>query len=414
MERIIFCIDVRSFYASVECVDRGLNPNTTPLVVLDKERGPGSICLAVSPYLKKLGIPSRIRRYDLPHLPNIIYARPRMSRYIDVSAKIVATYLDFVAPDDLHVYSIDESFLDVTHYQKLYKCSPIELAKKIKQEIYNRFSLSLSIGIGPNLLLSKIAMDIEAKKKNDGIAYWTKEDIETKLYPITPLSDFFGIGKRMEKKLNALGLYKIGDIANYPREKLVNYFGVIGAELYDHSHGIDLSRIQEPYKISEKSISSSQIFFRDYNYTEINLILMETLDDLLYRLDKRNALCKTIALSIGYKNSLLPNFHKQGSFIHPTASFQEIYSVLISFFSLASSKYPIRSMGIRLSGLIPENAVPLDLFYSPDEIAKERTLRRVTSKIKEKYGANAILRASSLLSHSTIKERHNLIGGHKK
>ena len=185
---VIFCIDFKSFYASCECVDRGLNPHTTKLVVADKERGEGTIVLAVSPYLKTFGVPSRLRVFELPKDEEIIFAKPRMSRYLELSSKAISIFLDFVNKDDIHVYSVDESFLNITPYLRLYNMSEIELAEKIKQRIYDELGLDVTIGIGPNLFLAKVALDNEAKKNTNQIAYWTNEDVETKLHKITPLS----------------------------------------------------------------------------------------------------------------------------------------------------------------------------------------------------------------------------------
>ena len=211
-KNVIFCIDFKSFYASCECIDRGLNPHSTKLVVADKERGSGTIVLAVSPYLKTFGVPSRLRVFELPKDEEIIFAKPRMSRYLEISAKAISIFLDYINKDDLHVYSVDESFLNITPYLHLYKKNPIELAEDIKQRIYKELGLDVTIGIGPNLFLAKVALDNEAKKNSNQIAYWTKEDIKTKLHNIKPLSKIWSIGSQMEKKLNSMGIYSLKDV----------------------------------------------------------------------------------------------------------------------------------------------------------------------------------------------------------
>ena len=214
-ERHILCIDLKSFFASAECVERGLDPFTTPLIVADPERGKGTITLAVTPKMKEYGVPSRGRVFEIPKGIKYIQVPPRMNLYIKKSKEVINTFLDFVSKEDMHVYSIDESFLDVTDYLKLYHLTDIELAKKIMDEIKKRTGLTSTCGIGPNLLLAKVALDIESKHSPNFIAKWTKDDIETKLWNITPLDEMWGIGTKTMKKLNDLGIEKVGDINKY-------------------------------------------------------------------------------------------------------------------------------------------------------------------------------------------------------
>ena len=273
-QRNIMCIDLKSFFASCECIERGLDPFKVPLVVANPKQGNGAITLAVTPYLKKQGVGSRTRLYDIP--PNIKYTivPPRMKLYIEKSKEVVGIYLDYVAKEDLHVYSIDECFLDVTDYLKLYKKTDYELAEEILKKVESTTGLTATCGIGPNLLLAKVAMDTEAKKYKNGIAKWKYEDIPNKLWPITPLSKMWGIGSRMEKNLNNLGIYKIEDLAKYDVNKLKDKFGVMGLELWNHANGIDLSRIAD-FKViaKDKSYSHSQVLFKDYNGNNIKLII---------------------------------------------------------------------------------------------------------------------------------------------
>jgi DNA polymerase V len=228
--RTILAIDLKSFYASVECVDRGVDPFTTPLVVADLSRGKGTIILAVSPYLKTLGIPSRLRLYDLPEIKGMIYATPRMEHYIVRSLEVIKVYLKYVAEEDMHIYSVDEAFLDITHYLKAAGCTKKEYAKKIIDDVYKTTGLTVTAGIGPNLFMAKVAMDVEAKKRKDFMASWEMKDVPAKLWPLTPLSKMWGIGERMEKRLNALGMYTVGDIAVSDKWYLHNKFGQIGEE----------------------------------------------------------------------------------------------------------------------------------------------------------------------------------------
>ena len=252
-ERNILCIDLKSFFASVECVERNLDPFTTPLIVADPSRKGGAITLAVTPYMKNLGVPSRGRVFEIPKGIKYITATPRMSLYVKKSKEVINCFLDFVSKEDMHVYSIDEAFLDVTDYLKLYKMDDVGLAKAIMARIKEKTGLTSTCGIGPNLLLAKVALDIESKHSPDFIAKWTYEDVKTKLWNITPLDEMWGIGSKTMKKLNDLGIYKVGDINKYGKDFYKKRFGVLGEELYLHANGIDYSNIKnDRYEVKNK------------------------------------------------------------------------------------------------------------------------------------------------------------------
>ena len=413
IKRNIICIDLKSFFASCECVERNLDPFITPLVVAEPNRE-GAITLAVTPYMKKLGVKSRGRIFEIPKNINYKIARPRMSLYIKKSKEVVDIYLDYVAKEDLHIYSIDECFLDVTNYLKLYKKTPKELALDIMNTVYKKTGLCATAGIGPNLLLAKISMDIEAKHNKDFIAEWSYEDIQTKLWNITPLSDMWGIGKRMEKKLNDMGLKKVGDIANYNRLKLKEKFGIIGEELWYHANGIDLSKISDFKKeAKEKSISNSQVLYKDYYNNDVTLIIKEVLNLLLKRLRKENLLTKHVSLHISYSRNIGGYFSVSKKLEQETNDESELYKVLLSIFnSYYEEDMPVRKVGISLSKLENNNHIQLNLFDNIKEIDNKTNLNNIVDEINEKYGNNSILKATSLLSISTIKDRNNKIGGH--
>ena len=337
-----------------------------------------------------------------------------MSLYIKKSKEVVDIYLDYVAKEDLHIYSIDECFLDVTNYLKLYKKTPKELALDIMNTVYKKTGLCATAGIGPNLLLAKISMDIEAKHNKDFIAEWTYEDIETKLWNITPLSDMWGIGKRMEKKLNDMGLKKVGDIANYNRLKLKEKFGIIGEELWYHANGIDLSKISDFKKeAKEKSISNSQVLYKDYYNNDVTLIIKEVLNLLLKRLRKENLLTKHVSLHISYSRNIGGYLSVSKKLEQETNDESELYKVLLSIFnSYYEEDMPVRKVGISLSKLENNNHIQLNLFDNIKEIDNKTNLNNIVDEINEKYGNNSILKATSLLSTSTIKDRNNKIGGH--
>lgn len=413
IKRNIICIDLKSFFASCECIERNLNPFTTPLVVAEPNRN-GAITLAITPYLKSLGIKSRGRIYEIPKNIKYITARPRMSLYIQKSKEVVNIYLEYVSPEDLHIYSIDECFLDVTNYMKLYKKTTYELAQDILNRIYKKTGLCATAGIGPNMLLAKVCMDIEAKKSSNFIAEWTYEDVKTKLWNITPISNMWGIGNRMEKNLNLLGIKTIRDLANYNKLKLKEKFGVIGEELWFHANGIDNSKISDFQKeAKEKSISNSQVLFKDYYNNEITLIIKEITYILVKRLRKENFTTSRISLSINYSKNIGGGFAVSKKLDNQTNDEKQIYKTLINIFNCNyQENTPIRKVGINFSCLENNDYIQLNLFENINDIKKNNTLNQTIDKINEKFGNNSILNATSLLENSTIKERNNKIGGH--
>ncbi|NLB84512.1 MAG: Y-family DNA polymerase [Acholeplasmataceae bacterium] len=410
----ILCIDLKSFYASVECAIRGLDPFTTPLVVADQMRGDGSIVLAVTPYLKQLGIPSRCRIFELPKDLNIIFAKPRLKTYLEYSVKVVEVYLEYVSEEDLYIYSVDEAFLDVTKYLKLYQLNSYQLAKEILNRIQNKLKLSATCGIGPNMLIAKLAMDLDAKKRLDFIAKWDYSDIPTKLWPVTPLRKMWGIGFRMEERLNKLGLFTIGDIAHYDVKKLKKEFGILGEELYYHCHGIDQSAITDKYllKAKNQSYGIGQTLFKDYNAEEIKTIILEMTDDIVSRLRISKKSCKTIHLSIGYSKEYGKGFSRQTTLDYPTKHHSVIYQECLNLFDLFYEGYPIRQVAISLSNLTDSKIYQYSLFEDPELLEKDFQLKQTLDEIKERYGKNAVNRLVSETKHSTAKTRNKQIGGH--
>ena len=412
MNRHILCIDLKSFFASVECVERKLDPFTTPLVVSNPNQGPGAITLAITPYLKEKGIKSRTRLYEIPKNIKYTIVPPRMKLYIEKSKEVVSIYLDFISKEDLHIYSIDACFLDVTNYLKYYNKTDIELAQEILNTIYKKTGLTATCGIGPNLLLAKISMDIEAKKHKNGIAKWTYDDIKTKLWEISPLSKMWGIGSRMERNLNLLGIYKVKDLANYDVNKLKEKFGIIGEELYRHANGIDLSKISSWNQIpKDKSYSHSQILFKDY-YSNATLIIKEMTETICIRLRKNHKQTANIYLGIGYSRTIGGGFSHSLKLDVPTDNPQIIEKQLLLIFDKYYDNSPIRKISIALGRLSNKNYEQLNLFENEKEKEENNSLLHTIDKINEQFGKNTILKASSLLSDSTIKERNKKIGGH--
>lgn len=413
INRNIICIDLKSFFASVECIERGLNPFTTPLVVCDPTKD-GAITLAVTPYMKKFGIKGRTRVFEIPKNIKYIKVPPRMRLYQEKSKEVIKIYLDYVAPEDLHIYSIDECFLDVTNYLNLYKKTDYELALDILNSIFKNTGLTATAGIGPNLLLAKVAMDIEAKHNFDNIAKWEYKDVENKLWQIRPLSKMWGIGPRMESHLNDMGLYKVGDIAKYSKEKLRCQFGVLGEELWYHTNGIDLSKISDlnKHEAKEKSISHSQILFKDYYDYNITIIIYEMIDVLCRRLRSINQLCGRIGFGCGYSKKIGGGFYHSVKLDVHTNDENIIYKICMTIFDKYYRNYPIRKISLSFSSLILDNKLQLNLFESYEETESKKNINKVIDEIKSRFGNNAILKTSSLLSDSTIRERNQKIGGH--
>lgn len=410
--RNIICIDLKSFFASCECVERGLDPFKVKLVVANPKQGNGAITLAVTPALKALGVKGRTRLYEIPKNIKYEIVPPRMKLYLDMSKKVVDILLDFVSEEDLHVYSVDESFLDVTNYLKMYKKTDYELAKEIMATIKNKLGLTSTCGIGPNMLLAKVAMDIEAKHTKDNIAKWEYSDIPTKLWPITPLSKMWGIGPRMEKRLNKLGLYKIGDIANYNKNKLKELYGIMGEELYNHSNGIDMSIISD-YKVPPKShsYSASQVLFKDYDESNIKIIIKEMCEVIARRLRTNHKQATIIGLGIGYSKNVSGGFYHNIK-VNPTDLESDFINYANNIFDNFYEYKPIRRVSIVAGNLINNSYTQLNMFTSLEEIRKEEKIQSAIDEIKERFGKNSLVKASALLSDSTIIDRNKKIGGH--
>ena len=410
--RNIIVIDLKSFFASCECVERKIDPFSIDLVVANPNQGNGAITLAITPHLKAQGVKSRTRLYDIPKNIKYTIVPPRMSLYLNMSKEVVNIYLDYVAMEDLHVYSIDEAFLDLTNYLKMYKKTDYEMAETIMADITKRTGLTATCGIGPNMLLAKIAMDTEAKKYKNGIAKWTYDSVKDKLWNIEPLSKMWGIGSRMEKRLNILGIYSVGDLANYNKLKLKDKFGIMGEELWNHANGIDLSIISD-YKIKPRSesYSHSQVLFKDYNGDNIKIIIAEMIDVICARLRTGHKQASIVGLGIGYSRSIGGGFYHNAK-VSPTDLESDFLSNTLNIFDRYYDNLPIRKVTIVAGCLSKKNAVQLNIFEDINKIEDKEKVNQAIDSVKAKFGKNIILKASSLLSDSTAKERNKKIGGH--
>ena len=414
MKKVIAVIDLKAFYSFVECVDRGLDAWTTPLVVADKDRGKNTIVLSVSPYLKARGVPSRLRIKDLPKGYNYIYAVPRMERYIEKSAEVVKIMMDFVAKDDIHVYSIDEAFIDLSSYLDYYHQTPLQLVQLIINTIKERTGLQATGGIGDNFFLAKVALDIYAKREKNGIATLTENDVETKLWPITPLTKIWGIGERTALKLNTLGIFTMGDLANANKDYIHEHFGIIGDQLVEHANGKDESDIHEVYVPKSTSLSLAQVLFKDFNKKNAITIIREMCDDLSHRMRNEQKLAGQVGLYIGYSKEVMGGFARQLSLLQPTDDTEVLFQGLMEIYHSHIQDYPIRRIGITFGKLSVAGVQQISLFEDEKKQITNRDLFKTMDKLKDKYGKNILLRASALTEDSTAIERHNQIGGHRK
>ncbi len=501
MERKYLCIDLKSFYASVECIERGLNPMTTNLVVADSERTEKTICLAVTPSLKVYGIPGRarlfeviqkvkevnsVRKYKAPGRklsgessdanelrtnPSLavsyIVAPPRMAHYMEHSTRIYNVYLKYIASEDIHVYSIDEVFMDTTNYLKNYKCTARELAKKIIKDVLDTTGITATAGIGANMYLAKIAMDIMAKKipaDADGvrIAELDEMSYRRQLWSHKPLTDFWRVGKGYCKKLEERGLHTMGDIARaslsaYGEDSLYKLFGVNAELLIDHAWGWEPCTMADikNYKPENKSLGSGQVLHCPYEFEKARLVVREMVELLALDLVEKKLVTDQIVLTVGYdienlsnpqvrekyKGEITTDFYgrKVPKHAHGTANIGRytssamlmIKAVMELFDQIVDSRLLVRRINLSANHIMSESSVhnektyeQLDLFtdyekqdalQAKEELAvqKERSIQEAMIDIKNRFGKNAVLKGSDLQEGATTIDRNNQIGGHR-
>lgn len=405
-------IDLKSFYASCECAARGLDIFSTPLVVADPTRSVNTIVMSTTPYLKeKYGVSNVCRVKSLPKLDNMIFAQPRMAYYIEISAKVVSIFLDFIGEEDLHVYSVDEAFLHLSPYLSLYKVTPEGLCKLIQKRIKDELGLLATCGIGPNMFLAKVCLDNEAKKKPPYIAKWTFDDVKNKLWKITPITSIWGISNGIGSRLYKMGIRNMEGLAKTDVSILEKEFGIIGHQLHDMANGIDKTDIREKYVPKENSISIGQTLMRDYDFKGAKLVLREMCDDLCFRL--RSCFYQTCLVGLCVVYSDCTGFSRQRSLDVYSDDNDTLYKVIIEIFNEFYNGLLIRNLHISFGKLGTFSYSQSTLFESEEEVKEKKNLHIAMDKIIRTYGKNSLLRASSGLKDSTIKNRHTQIGGHK-
>ena len=416
-ERTYLCIDLKSFYASVECAERGLDAMTTNLVVADMSRTEKTICLAITPPMKALGIHNRCRIFEIPSHIKYITATPRMQLYINYAAEIYGIYLKYISKDDIHVYSIDEAFMDVTDYLSMYRLSARELGLKILGEIYEKLHIHATCGIGTNLYLAKIALDITAKHSPDFVGELTEQTYRETLWNHRPLTDFWRVGAGTAKKLAGYGILTMNDIAHADEDFLYHLFGIDAELLIDHAWGIEPTGIADikAYKPDTNCLSSGQILSCDYPFEEGKLIVKEMMDLLCLDLVEKKLVTRSLTLHVGYANRLnVPSAHGTTSLADETNSDLLLIPAVTSLYErIVDPQFPLKRVNISCNNVVPEEFHQYSFFTDAEELERNRKVQEAVISIKKKFGKNAILKGMNLEEHATTRERNTQIGGHR-
>ena len=407
----IACFDIKSFYASIEAIARGFDPFETAIAVVGNQDQQGSVILAASPYMKaKFNLGTGNRLYEIPDIPEIILVEPRMELYMNRALQIIDIYTNYVHPDDIFIYSVDESWLDLIKTKGRY--NGIEnMVTKIKNDINNKYGLACSVGVGPNMFLSKVAMDVEGKKT--GYASWGYDDIQDKLWPLE-VSEVWGIGKKTAVKFNKWGIYTMGDVASRSLEFFKRRLGIVGVEIYRQAWGIDDSRPGGFYDDKRKSIGRGATLYRDYQkLEEIKTVIFNLSEDIGYRARELGLAGKTVSLYIRYsRNFNKKGFQAQQTLESPTNLEHEIMEAALE---LLEKKYqagsPIRRISVSLSNLLGEENVQLSLFQDKE---KKMKLARTRDQIREKFGPEKLDYGLSKADGSIRERLNSNIGGHKR
>jgi DNA polymerase V len=406
---VIF-VDMKSFFASIEAVERNLDSLKTLLVVVGDRNRSGSMVLASTPAMKaKFGIKTGSRLYEVPKIRGIQIVEARMGFYLQKSLEITNILTRFAPWDSIHQYSIDEAAIYIGNSKKLFG-TPRQVAKIMQKTIYEETKLLSCYGIGPNKFLAKVILDTLGKKQ--GIAECQYEDVPKLIWPL-PLSQVWGIGKRMEKKLNAMNIYTLGELAHYPLELLRKKFGVIGEQLYWHAHGIDLSPVTYDQDFSiQKGIGKGITLLRDYeDIEEIKTVILELCEDTAMRAREEKLAARTISLAIGYSQyDGGGGFHRSKTIEMATNITMNIYRVCLLLLHKHYSGRIVRSIHVSLSNLEKDESIQMNLF---EDEYKQRTLGYVMDQIRNKYGSTAILRGRSYTKGGTTIARSHTLGGHK-
>lgn len=407
----IICIDMRCFYASCMAMLENLDPMQVPIAVVGNFEQKGSVVLAASPPMKKrFGIKTGSRLFEIPQHPDIRLFEPKMEFFVQISMEITKLINQFVPKEAIHVYSIDESFVDLTGTEKLWG-PPEETAREIQKSIFRQFQIPSTVGMGPNMLMAKLALDLEAKKK--GFAKWTYEDVPAKLWPLSPLSEMWGIGRRTERSLNNMGIFSVGDLARSDLKALEDRFGIMGNQLYYHAWGIDLSPLGAPLAQGQISFGKGQMLMRDYrNRDEILTVILEMCEDVARRAREAGQAGRTITLGVSYsRDAFGGGFSRARTIDEPTNDTMKVFKVCKELLDEHYAERPVRQITLSISKLESERSMQLSLF--DHRKWKKRKLGATMDYLRTKYGTASVLRAVSYTEAGTAVARSQLLGGHK-
>ena len=493
-QRTFIAIDLKSFYASVECVERGLDPLLTNLVVADASRTEKTICLAVTPSLKAYGISGRARLFEVvekvrqvnmerlcfspegiftgrsTHDPDVqandgweldyIVAPPRMRLYMQYSARIYGIYLRYIAPEDIHVYSVDEVFIDATNYLQSYRMTPRELTVKLIHEVLRETGITATAGIGTNFYLSKVAMDIVAKHipaDKDGVRIAEVDEMSYRrlLWDHRPLTDFWRVGRGISRKLEANGMMTMGDVARRSltnEMQLFKLFGVNAELLIDHAWGYEPVGMKDvkAYKPSSKSFSSGQVLAEPYTFDKARVVVREMADSMALKLVDKGLVTSHVGLSVNYdvdnlaqeKNydgevatdwygRKVPRFAHGAVALEPTSSSRAITKAILGIYDdNVDRKLLVRRLTVVVGSLVARDSVKqakevqLDLFADHEaeerrqkerkaKAERENRMQKAALTIQKRFGKNAILRGTDFEDGATLRDRNSQVGGHK-
>ena len=417
-KRQYLCIDQKSFYATVECVARGLDPMTTNLVVADPTRSENTICLAVSPSLKALGVKNRCRIKDIPSYIKHIVAQPRMQLYIDCAAEIYGVFLKYIAPEDIHVYSIDESFLDVTPYLAMYKMTAKEIALMIIRDVKDTVGTVCTCGIGTNLYLAKIALDIKAKHASDFVGILDEESYRAELWDHQPITDFWQIAGGKSARLRNHGITTMRQIAMMDENYLYDWFGIDAELLIDHAWGRESTTIADikAYRSKSKSLSSGQVLMRDYKCNEGEIIAKEMMDQLCLDMTAKKLATDSVSLYVGYSHTEgIPGTGGTAKLgIETNAASMLVPAIETLYRRIVDPRFVIRRVCISCNNVVEDQGVlQLNMFEDTTKQLKDKALQEAMLGIRAKYGKNSILRGMNYDPAATGRERNAQIGGHR-
>ena len=437
-EKTYICIDLKSFYASVECVDRELDPLETKLIVADPDRSEKTICLAITPAMKALGIKNRCRVFQIPQGINPIVAKPRMRRYMQVSATIYAIYLRFVSPQDIHVYSIDECFIDATPYLTLYKMNARTFAETLMDAVLKETKIPSTAGVGSNLFLAKVALDVTAKHAPDGIGFLDENSFKREIWFHRPITDIWNVGPGIARRLAKYSVFDLAGVAAMQPETLYSEFGVNAEYLIDHAWGQEPCTIAEiqSYEPEGHSLTNGQVLSCDYSFEEARMIVHEMVDESVLELVDLGLVTERISLRIGYVHKKTEEndveffegghgkrvVRERGSHEH-TGGTRKIErrtnskKLLLQRFDdlfdeTTRQEGGIRRIHIGFGDLLPEEYATFTLFDDIEAEAKERTIQETLNAVRGKFGKNAMLKGTSLKDKVTTRERNEQVGGH--